>query len=73
MACVGVGGDVGEVERLDCVLDARNVGGLGFLALGDAQVGDEVAETVMIFCAAPGIALFAVTLIAWIVWSVCVA
>jgi hypothetical protein len=49
VACIGVGCDVGEVERLDCVLDTRNVGRLGFLALGDAEVGDEVAETVRLW------------------------
>jgi hypothetical protein len=46
VACVGVGGDVGEVEGLDCVLDTGDVGGLSFLASGNVQVGDEVAETV---------------------------
>lgn len=46
MAGVGVRGDVGEVEGLDCVLDAFDVGGLSFLAPGDVEVGDEVTETV---------------------------
>jgi hypothetical protein len=43
---VDVGGHVGEVECLDGVFDAGDVGGLRFLAFGDVQVGDEVAETV---------------------------
>jgi hypothetical protein len=38
--------DVGEVEGFDGVFDAGDVGGFGFLAAGDVQVGDEVAETV---------------------------
>jgi hypothetical protein len=46
VSCIGVGGDVGEVECLDCVFDTLDVGGLGFLASGDVQVGDQVAETV---------------------------
>ena len=46
MTGVDVGADVGEVEGLDGVFDAVDVGGLGRLALGDVQVGDEVAETV---------------------------
>lgn len=46
VASVDVGADVGEVEGLDGVFDTVDVGGLGFLALGDVQVGDEVAETV---------------------------
>ena len=46
VAGVDVGAHVGEVEGLDSILDAGDIGGLGFLALGDVQVGDEVAETV---------------------------
>lgn len=46
VAGVDVGGHVGEVEGLDSVLNAGNVGWLGFLALSDVQVGHEVAETV---------------------------
>ena len=46
MAGVDVGAHVGEVEVLDGVLDAGDVGGLGVGALLDVQVGDEVAETV---------------------------
>jgi hypothetical protein len=46
VAGVDVRGHVGEVEGFDGVFDARDVGGLGFLAFGDVQVGDEVAETV---------------------------
>lgn len=46
VAGVEVGGYVWVVEGLDCVLDARFVSGLGLLAFGDVEVGDEVAETV---------------------------
>lgn len=46
VACVDVHGDVGEVERLDCVFDTGDVGGLGFLAPGHVHVGDQIAETV---------------------------
>lgn len=46
VAGVQVGGYVWVVEGFDCVLDARFVSGLGLLAFGDVEVGDEVAETV---------------------------
>ena len=46
VASISVRGNVGEVESLDGVLDTLNVGGLSFLASGNVQVGDEVAETV---------------------------
>lgn len=46
VAGIEVGGDVGVVEGLDCILNTRGVGGLSLLALGDVQVGDEVSETV---------------------------
>lgn len=46
VAGVDVGGYVGEVEGLDGVFYARDVGGFGFDAAGDVHVCDEVAETV---------------------------
>lgn len=46
VACIDVHGDVGEIERLDCVFDTGDVGGLGFLASDDVHVGDQIAETV---------------------------
>lgn len=46
VAGVDVGVDVGEVEGFYGVFDAGDVGGLRFLAFGDVEVGNEVAETV---------------------------